>query len=272
MSDPIQFWNDRAEQFARGARDPNSFFARRAALVAELVSRHVSPGRMLDIGCGAGQLCFHLARRGFDVHGADLSSLQIGMAIQAARGVLDAPEQRFQVCAPQSLPFGGPFDLITAIGVLPYVEDQSAFIQRSLSLLKPTGMFVASCTNPLSLFTFLAVTRHALSFRPQRAWFSVLANLIRTGLLTGSCVDFRTARQCRSAAALDELCYRLGLTMEGELDLYNIDYGLLDRSPFARGPFGRMLSRHLGWTHIGAYRLGKRKCRLNCQRRRGLRR
>ncbi|WP_375142274.1 class I SAM-dependent methyltransferase [Bradyrhizobium sp. CCGB12] len=263
MSDPIQFWNDRAEQFARSALDPNSFSARRAALVAELVSRHVSAGRMLDIGCGAGQLCFHLARRGFDVHGADLSSLQIRMAVQAARGVLDRPEERFRVCAPQSVPFGGRFDLIAAIGVLPYVEDHSAFIQRSLSLLKPTGLFVVSCTNPRSLFTFTAITRHALSFRPDRAWFSVLANLVRTGLLSGSCVDFRTARQCRSAAALDQLCYQLGLTIEGELDLYNIDCGLLDRSPLARGSFGRRLSRHLGWTHIGAYRLSERKHPLN---------
>ncbi|MFG3594640.1 class I SAM-dependent methyltransferase [Bradyrhizobium sp. RDI18] len=258
MRDPVQFWNCAGEQFARCADDPNSFFARRTALVAELVSHHVLPGRMLDIGCGAGQLCFELARRGFDVHGADLSSVQIEMAIQSARGLLDIPEKRFQVCAPHYLPFDGHFDLITVIGVLSYVEDHSAFMHRTLSLLKPTGMLVVSCTNSLSLFTFAEVIRHMLSFRPQRAWFSVLANLVRTGLCSGGCVDFRTARQCRSAATLDRLCRQSGLKIEETLDLYNIDWDLLDRMPFERGRLSRILSRHLGWTHIGAYRLDKR--------------
>ncbi|MCK1303757.1 methyltransferase domain-containing protein [Bradyrhizobium sp. 24] len=254
MRDPVQFWNDNAE-FANVARDPNSFFARRTALVAELVSHLISPGRMLDIGCGAGQLCFDLARRGFDVHGADLSSVQIEMAIESARGFLDVPEQRFKVCTPHSLPFSGRFDLITAIGVLPYVEDHSAFVQRSRSLMEPSGMFVASCTNRRSLFTVVAMARHVRSFRPDRAWLSVLANLVRTGLWSGTCVDFRTTRQCGSAAALDRMCDQFGLTNVGELDLYNLDRGLFDGSPFKRGRFGRILSRHLGWTHVGAYRL-----------------
>ncbi|RWM49492.1 class I SAM-dependent methyltransferase [Mesorhizobium sp.] len=256
MSDPVRFWNDCGAEFARISRAPNSFFARRAALVAELVSRDLSSGRMLDIGCGTGQLCLELARRGFDVHGADLSSVQIEIAIQAARGILDAPEGRFQVCTPDSLPFEGPFDLIAAIGVLPYVQDQHAFVQRTLSLLKPTGMFVASCTNPASLFTLVEVTRHIRSFRPNRAWVSTLRNLVRTGLPDGSCVDVRTARQCRSASALDQLCRQLGLTIVGELDLYHVDWGFLDESPFERKRFGRLLSRHFGWSHIGAYRLG----------------
>ncbi|WP_352838279.1 class I SAM-dependent methyltransferase [Mesorhizobium sp. M0296] len=256
MSDPVQFWKDCSAEFASSARAPNSFFVRRAALVAELVSRHLSSGRMLDIGCGTGQLCLELASRGFDVHGADLSSLQIEIAIQAARGMLDSPEERFQVCTPDSLPFEGAFDLIAAIGVLPYVQDQPAFIQRTLSLLKPNGMFVASCTNPASLFTLVTVTRHILSFRPKRAWVSTLRNLVRTGLSRGSCVDVRAARQCRSASALDELCRQLGLTIEGELDLYNVDWGFLDEFPFERRRFGRLLSRHFGWSHIGAYRVG----------------
>lgn len=262
MSDPVQFWNDRSEQFARRAHDPDSFFARRAALVAELISRHMSAGRMLDVGCGAGQLCFNLARRGFDVHGADLSSVQIEMAIQTAREFFDSPEQRFQVCGPHSLPFEGPFDLITAIGVLPYVENHTAFIRRSMSLLAPAGMFVVSCTNPLSLFTMMAVTRHTLAFRPEQAWFSVFTNLVRTGLWSGTCVDQKTL-QCRSAAALDQLCRQLGLAIEGELDLYNVDWRVLDQSPFERGRFGRILSRRFGWTHIGAYRSGKAAMALN---------
>lgn len=257
MGDPIQFWNKGGEAFAKVASDPNSFFARRTALVAEFVCGHISPGRMLDIGCGAGQLCFELATHGFDVYGADLSALQIEMAIQRARGLLDAPDHRFRLCTPHLLPFEEHFDLIIAIGVMPYVEDHLGFLQRSLSLLKPTGMFVASSTNPLSLFTLMAVSRHVWSFRPNRAWFSVLANLVQTGLWSGTCVDPRIARQCGSAAALDRLCDESGLTIVGALDLYNVVWGLLDRSPSQRRQLGRMLSRHLGWNHIGAYRLRK---------------
>lgn len=257
MGDAIQFWNNGGEAFAKVASDPNSFFARRTALVAEFVSSHISPGRMLDIGCGTGQLCFELATHRFDVYGTDLSALQIQMAIQNARGLLDVPNQRFRLCTPYSLPFEEHFDLITAIGVMPYVEDHFGFLQRSLSLLKPTGMFVASSTNRLSLFTFMAATRHLWSFRPNRAWFAVLANLIQTGLRSGTCVDPRTARQCGSAGALDRLCEDSGLTIVGALDLYNVLWGLLDRSPSQRRRVGRMLSRHLGWNHIGAYRRRK---------------
>ncbi|WP_407185295.1 class I SAM-dependent methyltransferase [Bradyrhizobium centrosematis] len=254
MPGPVQFWNDKGEEFARVARDPASFFARRAALVAELVSNHISSGRVLDIGCGAGQLCFDLARRGFDVYGIDLSSVQIEMAIQAARGLLSFPDKRFHVCTPQCLSFDGPFDVITAIGVLPYVEDHSAFIRRALCVLEPNGMFVASCTNSLSLFTCLAVARHMRAFQANRAWFSVLTNLMRTGLWSGTCVDFRIARRCGSAAALDQLCDRLGLAIVGELDLYNVSWSSFDRSPFDRGQISRRLARRLGWTHVGAYR------------------
>lgn len=253
------FWEHRSARFAELARDPDSVYAQRTNLVADIVSRSAPGRRMLDIGCGAGQLCLELVRRGFEVHGADLSGPQIAAAVESARGLVDAPEQRFRLCEPHTIPFEGRFDVITAIGVLPYVADHAAFIKRAVSRLAPGGLLLASCTNRSSLFTVVALARHARAFKPTRAWFPVLLNLLRTGVWSGGFVDPAAARQCRSARQLDRLCLRLGLTVEGALDLYGLEgWRGLDRSPLQRGRLGRTLARHFCWTHVGAYRISDR--------------
>jgi SAM-dependent methyltransferase len=254
--DPALFWNRNSALFAATVRNPQSFYARRTALVAELVSRRADGRRALDIGCGAGQLCLELARRGFDVHGADVSGPLIAAAVEGAGDFVEAPEQRFRICEPDALPFEGRFDVITAIGVLPYVANHGIFIARAMSRLVPGGLFLASCTNRKSLFTLVALARHARSFEPSGAWFAVLVNLVRTGVWSGGFVDPHAARQCRSAGALDRLCRRLGLALEDSVDLYNVRYGGLDSSPLERGRLDRTFARHFGWTHVGVYRVG----------------
>jgi SAM-dependent methyltransferase len=252
--DPSSFWTHASARFAETARDPQSFYARRTAFVAEIVSQHAHGRRVLDIGCGAGQLCIALARRDFDVHGADLSRAQIAAAIEGARGVVDDPELRFRVCGRDGLPFAGRFDVITAIGVLPYIEDHATFITHAAERLTPTGLLVVSSTNRASLFTCIAVARHVRSFEPSRHWFAVLTNLLRTGVWSGGFVDLRMARQCRSARTLDRMCRGVSLVPEGSFDLYNVGGGRLDRSALKRGWLGRVIARHCGWTHVGVYR------------------
>jgi SAM-dependent methyltransferase len=252
--DSALFWTN-SQTFAGLAADPDSFYARRTALVSQLVCRHARGTRALDLGCGDGRLCLDLAGRGFDVHGIDISEPQIIRTIERARDLVDAPERRFKVGDALDTSFAGTFDVITAIGLLPYIENRAAFMARLVAQLTPDGILIISGTNRVSLFTLLELMRHVRGFKWNAAWFAVLRNLARTGIWSGGLVGVAAARQCRSAAALDRMCHRFGLRAEATLDLYNIDGCRLDRSAFTRSRFGRILARYLGWSHIGVYRV-----------------
>lgn len=251
-----RFWTERSATFAAAARDTRSFYARRTALVAEIVAQHASGPRTLDLGCGTGGLCLDLAQRGFDVHGVDLSGTQIAEAVAALRNVVECPERRFQVGDAAAVPFAETFHVVTAIGVLPYIDDHPAFVAHALSRLAPGGLLLVSCTNRASLFTLAALARHLGIFAPTRDWFAVFMNLLRTGVWSGGFVNPLDNNQCRNARSLDKLCRHLGMATEGALDLYNIDRWGLDRSPLARGRFGRWIARYCGWCHVGTYRCG----------------
>src|SRR5579883_3521506 len=96
------------------------------------------PGeRILDVGCGTGQLTAEIARAGAEPFGIDSSA---GM-IAEARG--NFPEIRFEVQDVCEMPFENQFDAVFSNAVLHWVkraEDAAAAIARAL---KPGGRFVA---------------------------------------------------------------------------------------------------------------------------------
>lgn len=252
--DAAEFWSDRSARFARIASDQKSFYARRSALVARLICMHSCGRRMLDVGCGTGQLCMELARSGFDVHGTDLSAEQIASAVRYAANVMDHPHQRFRVGDATHIPFEGKFDLITAVGVLPYVERHREFVSCLAARLAPSGVLALSLTRPASLFTLVALCDHIKLFKFNRPWFWVLKNLVRTGVWSGGFVDHDKVDQCRSAAALDRLCRSFGFVCEDTLDLYNIEQWGFDCLPLERGRIARTAARWAAWSHIALYR------------------
>ncbi len=80
--------------------------------IDELLQRvPLDPGaRILDVGCGPGRHAHELGRRGFEVHGVDISET----FVEAAR--VDAPAGvTFERMDARSMPFADEFDLVLSV-------------------------------------------------------------------------------------------------------------------------------------------------------------
>jgi trans-aconitate methyltransferase len=98
------------------------------------------PGeRILDLGCGDGQLTAKIADAGALVVGVDASPEMVESA--KARGAISGFEAR--VCNVQALPFEDEFDAVFSNAVLHWVRDQDAMMAGVKRALKTGGRFVA---------------------------------------------------------------------------------------------------------------------------------
>jgi len=128
-------WSARAEAWAtHWARlaDP----ARAALLAATDVG---SRTRLLDVGCGSGELCALAAGRGATVAGIDAAE---GMIAIARRRVPDAD---LRVGAIETLPWeDASFDVVTAVNALQFTDDFVASLREAARVTRPGGV-VAVC-------------------------------------------------------------------------------------------------------------------------------
>lgn len=102
----------------------------------QLLAPHAGE-RILDLGCGTGQLTAEMARTGAHTTGADNSP---DMIAQARRSF---PELRFELADARSLPFRDEFDAVFSNAALHWVPDPHAAAASIARALKPGGRFVA---------------------------------------------------------------------------------------------------------------------------------
>ena len=97
------------------------------------------PGRLLDIGCGAGWTSAMFARRGYDVRGIDLAP----EAVEFARGFHDLPSLTFDVHDFDS-PFGvdDRFDVAVFFDSLHHATDEVLPLRLAFDALRPGGVCV----------------------------------------------------------------------------------------------------------------------------------
>jgi len=119
-------------------------------------SQIVPPARILEIGCGMGNLTIPLARAGFRVMGIDISATAIGVAVQ--RALIAEGRASFRIGNITSVEaYRGleAFDCILdglcwhcIIG-----QDRKTFLRSVQNVLKPNGCFlvITMCGNPRSL-------------------------------------------------------------------------------------------------------------------------
>jgi SAM-dependent methyltransferase len=112
-----------------------SFVHGLAGGVVEWLASHTGE-RILDLGCGDGQLTERLAETGAIVTGADADPRMVEAA--KARG-LDAHQ-----AMAESLPFAdASFDAVFSNAALHWVQDQDGMMAEVRRVLKPGGRFVA---------------------------------------------------------------------------------------------------------------------------------
>jgi ubiquinone/menaquinone biosynthesis C-methylase UbiE len=99
--------------------------------------------RVLDVGCGIGDLSFLLAARGAEVVGVELDEEKVERATAIARR-WNFQQLRFIASDVMRLDqLGlGQFDVITCIALLEHIQQDEALLTQMLSLLRPGGLLV----------------------------------------------------------------------------------------------------------------------------------
>ena len=93
--------------------------------------------RILDVGCGTGQLTSEIAAAGAEVLGIDSSPDMIGQARQ------NYPKLRFQLADARTFTVPEPFDAVFSNAALHWVPEARDAVQSIYRALKPGGRFVA---------------------------------------------------------------------------------------------------------------------------------
>ena len=110
--------------------------------LAEVVGDFVpAGGRVLDLGCGTGDMTRHLSRAGFEVTGCDVSASMLARAAAPGSAV-----KWVRLSADwQVLPFAaGVFDAVIASSVLEYVRAPALVLAECARVLGPDGVLMAT--------------------------------------------------------------------------------------------------------------------------------
>jgi len=107
---------------------------------------------VLEVGCGPGIMALALAQRRYQVQAVDRAAKMVSLAQEliatsgfANRAVISTAE-----C--EALPFAsGSFDLVVALGVLPWLASVDQALHEIVRLLRPGAYLIANVDNPCRL-------------------------------------------------------------------------------------------------------------------------
>jgi SAM-dependent methyltransferase len=132
------------------ARDSLQALRARAerSVFARLLDDAIPAGaRIVDLGCGTGQMCLYLARADRLVIGADLTRASLRLGADAARRFDIGGVQFVETDLAHPGLRAGAFDVVYSSGVLHHTPDPRASFRRIAPLARPGGVLVIGLYN-----------------------------------------------------------------------------------------------------------------------------
>ena len=245
------FWKD---IYGSGGVFAAIYRDRHAAALNWVDSLALAPGsRVLEVGCGAGFLSIALAQRGLRVHAIDPVETMVEQARRHAAEAGVADSLCLDVGDVYALGFEDEsFDLVIALGVIPWLEQPELAIQEMARVTRPGGYIILTADNRARLNLFLDPWLNpALAPLKQR----VKHAFERVGLRRRSpdkteaiLHDFHDCRFIDEALARAELVKTRGITLGfGPFSLFRHEFRL---EPFATTLHHR-LQRLADWNVPG---------------------
>lgn len=160
---------------ATGYNRPELYQSAFKKVLAALQDNQLSSGKLLELGCGSGDLSLLLADRGYEVCGIDISPTAVSWARE--KGERRYPKVNFRLGDVLNLPYEhGYFDVVIDALCLHCIigEDRLIFFENVRAVLKQHGLFVVmtKCGDPRDeAYPFDSVTRCKIEDgRPTRYW------------------------------------------------------------------------------------------------------
>lgn len=120
--------------------------------------------KIVDLGCGGGDLAFRLAECGHEVLGVDQSQEMINICEKKLSKIPKKNQKNVKFIRKEidkKLNLGEKFDIVTALGFIGYLPNDKFLFDIADNLLKPNGCLLVSCRNRL-------FNMNSISFRTER--------------------------------------------------------------------------------------------------------
>ena len=151
--------------------------------IEKMIERNEIPrgARILDVGCGPGELIINLLRREYDVWGVDISRAMVEEAIDLIQNHGFPGWNQAVAGDIETLAFrDGYFDVVVAAGVIEYQKDDMDTILEVARVLKGDGYFILNVTNR---FSYTGLLSKPYNWLKKSAPIGRMFDLVKSRLL-----------------------------------------------------------------------------------------
>lgn len=125
----------------------------RQAYIERLIQSQDLPSgsRVLDVGCGPGQLLLSLVKKGYDVWGVDIAQAMVDEAVELLETNGFPAAEQISVGDVEDLKFDDDFfDVVVASGVIEYQKSDDRSLSEMHRVVRPGGFIVLNVSNRYS--------------------------------------------------------------------------------------------------------------------------